>query len=211
MCSLEHSALSSEDAGVYQWCFLKPLTLIQALRAFCRAEVIVDAVLFESRVGGVAVAMTFASIFHFEFWFLWGVFLMLFWMPFGSLLDPKCVAWGPFGVVWGCFGSLFRVFGRHFGCCGVPWGSFGGPRALLGRPWAPRGRFPGFSGKFREPFWLHFGLIFHVFLVLFRDLFFHRFLKRFCIDLGVILEAFLESFFGDFPSSRKMLHPTKTL
>ena len=100
---------------------------------------IFDAVSFESRVGGVAVAMTFASIFHFEFWFLWGVFLMLFWMPFGSLLDPKCVAWSPFGVVWGCFESLFRVFGRHFGCCGVPWGSFGGPRALLGRPRAPRG------------------------------------------------------------------------
>ena len=41
-----------------------------SLRAFRRAEVIVDAVLFESCVGGVAVAMTFASIFHFKFWFL---------------------------------------------------------------------------------------------------------------------------------------------
>ena len=43
------------------------------LRAFRRAEIIVDAVLFESCVGGVAVAMTVASIFYFEFWFLWGV------------------------------------------------------------------------------------------------------------------------------------------
>ena len=41
-----------------------------SLRAFRRAEVIVNAVLFESRVGGVAVAMTFASIFQFKFWFL---------------------------------------------------------------------------------------------------------------------------------------------
>ena len=40
------------------------------LRAFRRAEVIVDAVLFESCVGGVAVAMTLASIFYFKFWFL---------------------------------------------------------------------------------------------------------------------------------------------
>ena len=36
-------------------------------RAFRRVEVIVDAVLFESCVGGVAVAMTFASFFRSEF------------------------------------------------------------------------------------------------------------------------------------------------
>ena len=36
-----------------------------SLRAFRRAEVIVNALLVESRVGGVSVAMTFASIFHF--------------------------------------------------------------------------------------------------------------------------------------------------
>ena len=46
---------------------------IQSLRAFRRAEVIFDAVLFESCVDEVAVAMTVASIFYFEFWFLWGV------------------------------------------------------------------------------------------------------------------------------------------
>ena len=44
-----------------------------ALRAFRRAEIVFDVVLFESCVGGVAVAMTVASIFYFEFWFLWGV------------------------------------------------------------------------------------------------------------------------------------------
>ena len=42
-------------------------------RAFRQADVIFNAVLFESCVGGVAVAMTVASIFHVEFWFLWGV------------------------------------------------------------------------------------------------------------------------------------------
>ena len=47
--------------------------VIQALRAFRRAEIVFDVVLFESCVDGVAVAMTVASIFYFEFWFLWGV------------------------------------------------------------------------------------------------------------------------------------------
>ena len=74
-----------------------------SLRAFRRAEVIVNALLVESRVGGVSVAMTFASIFHFEFWLLWGVFLIVFLMPFGSLLDPNGVPWSPFGIIWGCF------------------------------------------------------------------------------------------------------------
>ena len=49
-----------------------------SLRAFRRAGVIFDAVLFESCVGGVAVAMTFSSIFHFKFWFRWGVVLAAF-------------------------------------------------------------------------------------------------------------------------------------
>ena len=38
-----------------------------ALRAF---EIIFDVVLFESCVGGVAAAMTVASVFYFEFGFL---------------------------------------------------------------------------------------------------------------------------------------------
>ena len=49
------------------------VVIIQALRAFRRAEIVFDVVLFESCVGEVAVAMTVASIFYFEFWFLWGV------------------------------------------------------------------------------------------------------------------------------------------
>ena len=41
-----------------------------ALRAFRRAEIVFDVVLFDGCVGGVAAAMTVASVFYFEFWFL---------------------------------------------------------------------------------------------------------------------------------------------
>ena len=78
---------------------------IQALRAFRRAELVVDAVLFESCVGGVAVAMTCASIFNLEFWLLWGVvlgaFVNLFWMPLWVLRASLGVLEG---VIWGSFG-----------------------------------------------------------------------------------------------------------
>ena len=40
---------------------------IQALRAFRRAEIVFDVMLFESCVGEVAVAMTVASIFYLSF------------------------------------------------------------------------------------------------------------------------------------------------
>ena len=53
-----------------------------ALRAFRRAEIIFDVVLFERCVGGVAVAMTFASIFHLDCWCLWGVVLGTFFGVF---------------------------------------------------------------------------------------------------------------------------------
>ena len=106
-----------------------------SLRAFRRAEVIVNAVLFESRVGGVAVAMTFASIFHFEFWFLWGVglgaFLGAFWRP---LWNPKGVPWsigGHLGVLWVTFWGLWTSFWLLWGALGVPWGSQGAPGAFL--------------------------------------------------------------------------------
>ena len=83
-----------------------------ALRAFRRAEIIFDVVLFESCVGGVAVAMTVASIFYFEFWFLWGVvlnaFLVAFWRPFWILR----VLWSLLGIIWGSFGRLFGLFAR---------------------------------------------------------------------------------------------------
>ena len=78
-------------------------SFIQALRAFRRAEIVFDVVLFESCVGGVAVAMTVASIFYFEFWFLWGVVLNAFLVAFWSFVDPKGVPWSLLGVIWGSF------------------------------------------------------------------------------------------------------------
>ena len=82
-----------------------------SLRAFRRAGVIFDAVLFESCVGGVAVAMTFSSIFHFKFWFRRGVvfaaFLGAFWRPLWVLRASLGLLGGSFGGPWGDFlGSL---------------------------------------------------------------------------------------------------------
>ena len=103
-------------------------------------EVIVDAVLFESCVGGVAVAMTVASIFHFEFWFLWGVvlhaILVAFWRPLWILREPL-------GVLWGSFGDPLDVLLAAVGCLGGPLGSQGAPGTSLGASGA-------ISGIFRE-------------------------------------------------------------
>ena len=74
-----------------------------ALRAFRRAEIVFDVVSFESCVGGVAVAMTVASIFHFEFGFLWGVVLNAVVVAFWSFVDPKGVPWSLLGAIWGSF------------------------------------------------------------------------------------------------------------
>ena len=63
--------------------------------------------LFESPVVGVAVAMTVASIFQFEFWFLSDVVLGAF---LGALWRPLWILRGP-----------SEAFGRHFG---GPWGDF---------------------------------------------------------------------------------------
>ena len=43
--------------------------LIQALRAFRRAEIVFEAVLFESCVGEAAGSLAVASIFFFEGWY----------------------------------------------------------------------------------------------------------------------------------------------
>ena len=80
-------------------------SFIQALRAFRRAEIVFDVVLFESCVGEVAVAMTVASIFYFEVWFLWGVvFKCLFCCLLEPFVDPKAVPWSLLGVIWGSVG-----------------------------------------------------------------------------------------------------------
>ena len=137
-----------------------------------------------------------------------GVFLRHLWLLIWSI-----------GVLWVSFGapcgdicaSLEILLAIVIGALGVLWGSVGCPRAPVGRRWAPRDRFPGLSGKFREPFWHDFGYLLHVFLIICWGLFFDRFVKRFCIDVDVILEAVLESFVVNFQTSRDMLQPTKTL
>ena len=95
-------------------------------RAFRSAEIIVDAVLFESCVGGVAVAMTVASIFYFEFGFLWGVvsnaFLGALWRPLWRLRASLGVFWGSFGGPLGDFLGSLDVLLAAVGCLGGPLG-----------------------------------------------------------------------------------------
>ena len=168
--------------------------------------------LFESCVGGVAVAMTFSSIFHFKFWFRRGVvlaaFLGAFWRPLWVLRASLGLLGGSFGGPWGDFLGSLEVLLAAVGCLRGPLGIPGGSWDVLGRL---GGDFRDFPGQFREAFWLHFGMIFGVFSLIFWTLFFGRFLKRFYIDFGIILGAFLECFFGTFPTSRKMMHPTNIL
>ena len=84
------------------------------------------------------------------------------------------------------------------------------PRPPLGSQ-AARGVLPGifreFSGRFREPFWLHFGSLFGDFSSYFSASFFDRFLSRILIDFGWILEVFFFMifliFFVVFAKSRK--------
>ena len=70
----------------------------------------------------------------------------------------------PSGVPGGAFGVLREAFGGLLGSFEAPWGPLG--CRWVGRvdSWVLRGRFPGFSGKFREAFWLHFWCFFDVFL-----------------------------------------------
>ena len=124
----------------------------QSLRAFRRAEVIFDAVLFESCVGGVAVAMTFSSIFHFKFWFRRGVVLAAFLGALWVLRASLGFLGGSFGGPWGDFLGSLEVLLIAVGCLGRP---LGGPWGFLGRSLAPGERFPGFSGKLGMSFWLH--------------------------------------------------------
>ena len=150
---------------------------IQSLRAFCRAEVIIDAVLFESCVGGVAVAMTVASFCNFEFWFLWCVVLRAlvggFWRPLWILRASLGVFWGSFGGPLSDFlGSLDVLLGA-VGCLEVPLGVPGGSWDVPRRLGIDFRDFPGNSGR-------PFGSILRSFLVFFRSLcglLFERFLK----------------------------------
>ena len=76
------------------------------------------------------------------------------------------------------------------------------PRVAGGRvdSWAVRGWFPGYSGKFRELFWLHFGICFDDFFVFFvTSVFasmFYSFLKACLLIFGILLEVILVTFPG---------------
>ena len=77
----------------------------------------------------------------------------------------KGTASGGWLVLWALFGGLGCLF----------WSSLGGLGGYLRRrtvPWSLQGRFPGFSGKFREAFWLHFEVTLSVFSLFFWGLFF---------------------------------------
>ena len=109
--------------------------------------------LFESCVGEVAVAMTVASVFYFEFWFLWGVVLsasfVAFWRPLWILRASLGLFWGSFGGPLGDFLGSLDVLLVAVGCLrgslGVPGGSWDVP----GRP----GRdFQDFPGNSERPF-----------------------------------------------------------
>ena len=128
--------------------------IIQALRAFRRAEIIFDVVLFERCVGGVAVAMTLASIFHFEFWFLWGVvlgsFLGVFWKPLRVVRASLGLLWGSFGGPWAHFLGPLECFWLLRRAMGFLWESLEVPGTSLGVSGM-------ISGIFWEAFWLLFG------------------------------------------------------
>ena len=87
-------------------------------------------------------------------------------------MDPKGAPWSPlgsFGVPLDDFLESLDVILGAVGC-------LGGPLGVPGGSWVVPGRFgsdcPGFSGKFREAFWLNFGFIFVVFsLFLFGSVF----------------------------------------
>ena len=103
--------------------------------------------------------------------------------------------------------NIYLFFSDTVGSLGVPDGS----GAISGRTWAPRGRVLRFSGKFQGNFRLHFELILIALSLLCCGLFFDGFLDRCCIDVGTILGVLFQGLFGTFPTSRKMLHPTKVL
>ena len=122
--------------------------------------------LFESCVGGVAVAMTVASIFHFEFWFLWGIglgaFLGAFWRALWVLRACLGVLWRSFGGslsdFLGSLDVLLVAVGGLRGRLGVPGGSLDVPGRLGCDFWD----FPGNSGR-------PFGSILSSFFMFFRS------------------------------------------
>ena len=112
--------------------------------------------LFESCVGEVAVAMTVASIFYFEFWFLWGVVLsasfVAFWRPLWILRASLGLFWGHLGVRWVTFWGLWTSFWLLWGALGVLRGSKGAPGTSLGASGVISGIFREIPGGLLAPF-----------------------------------------------------------
>ena len=87
----------------------------------------------------------------------------VFWMSLGRFWGSLGRHWGVHGVPWGVPGLLEGVSGSSLGAFWGSWGAPGGAWGGLfvsGSLWE---RIPGNSGRFREPFWLHFGMIFDEF------------------------------------------------
>ena len=120
-----------------------------------------------------------------------GIILGSFWDHFGIILGSFALLGGPLGGPWGFLGSLG-------GSLEAP---LVHPRPPLGSQVA-RGVLPGifreFSGRFREPFWLHFGSLFCDFSCCFSASFFDGFLCRFFIDFEWILEVVFDDFLNIF-------------
>ena len=134
-----------------------------ALRAFRRAEIIFDVVLFERCVGGVAVAMTFTSIFDLDFWFVSCRFGCFFWCLLEAFVSPESVSGTSSGVIWGPWAHFWgssEVFLAAEACLGGPLGVPGDSWDVLGRLGGDFRDFPGNSGR-------PFGSILGLFLLFF--------------------------------------------
>ena len=129
--------------------------------------------LFESCVDGVAVAMTFTSIFHFKFWLLRGVvlavFLGVFWKPLWVLRASLGLLWGSFGAPWGDIWGSLDVLLAAVGCLRGPLWILGGSWDVLGRLGGDFRDFPGIPGSLLAQFRVYFRCFV-------RSLFGHRFL-----------------------------------
>ena len=112
--------------------------------------------------------MTVASIFHFEFWFLWGVVLGAF---LGGFWRPLWILRASLGVLWGSFGGPLREFLGSLDVLLAAVGCLGGPLGVPGGSWdVPErlgGDFRDFPGNSGRPF----GSILRCFLVLFHSIF----------------------------------------
>ena len=128
-----------------------------------------------------------------------GMILALFFKSFWDHF------WYHFGIILGSFWDHLHSWGVPWAALGASWGAWGAPlvhpRPPLGSQ-AGRGVLPGifreFSGRFREPFWLHFGSLFRDFSCYFSASFFDRLLSRILIDFAWILEVFFHDFLNIF-------------